>query len=161
MTKQFKAVCPKCGGQGTFGNYKHIDNGICYRCKGTGEVLVSEKTYKKQQEQLSKGPNVRIMIIPSSRSTYKDKAAIKELGFKFDREYGWIIWKWCDELDEQVKSELAALGNAARAKGMDGIFTSDQAAFADLAQTPQEMQQLIIKMMDQPELITHFEGYKF
>ena len=65
------------------------------------------------------------------------------------------------EIDEQVKSELAALGSAAREKGMDGIFTSDQAAFSDLAQTPQEMQKLIVKMINQPGLITHLEGYKY
>lgn len=35
--KTIKDQCPKCGGTGILTHYMHHDNGICYKCKGTGK----------------------------------------------------------------------------------------------------------------------------
>ena len=34
-------TCPKCFGKGEFPTLRHIDDGICYGCDGTGEIEVS------------------------------------------------------------------------------------------------------------------------
>lgn len=36
--------CSRCGGTGYFQEYRHIDNGICFRCKGNRfeEFVVEE-----------------------------------------------------------------------------------------------------------------------
>jgi len=31
-------TCPKCFGTGTINSYKHIQNGVCFECGGTGAV---------------------------------------------------------------------------------------------------------------------------
>lgn len=39
-------TCTKCGGKGIIDVYKHIDDGICYRCKGTGVVTANQNKAK-------------------------------------------------------------------------------------------------------------------
>lgn len=33
-------VCPRCLGNGYLGQYSHVQDGICFRCKGSGEIQV-------------------------------------------------------------------------------------------------------------------------
>lgn len=35
---QYMTPCPKCDGRRRLECYKHVDNGICYRCMGTGKI---------------------------------------------------------------------------------------------------------------------------
>jgi len=33
-----KTICPKCNGTGTIDHYRHVSNGDCFRCNGTGYI---------------------------------------------------------------------------------------------------------------------------
>lgn len=35
---QYPGNCPRCGGTGYIARYRHIQRGICFRCRGTGRV---------------------------------------------------------------------------------------------------------------------------
>ena len=35
-------TCPKCGGSGVIREFAHIDNGMCYRCLGTGTIEIND-----------------------------------------------------------------------------------------------------------------------
>lgn len=35
--------CNKCNGSGKLGHYSHIDEGVCFACKGSGEVVKNRK----------------------------------------------------------------------------------------------------------------------
>ena len=39
MAKQAQMIkCPKCDGNGYIGEYAMIQNGVCFKCSGTGQV---------------------------------------------------------------------------------------------------------------------------
>jgi hypothetical protein len=42
--------CPKCSGTGTLSCFMHIDNGVCFRCDGLGEVESLEKEEQDPSE---------------------------------------------------------------------------------------------------------------
>jgi len=46
---QYMTPCPKCGGRRRLECYKHVDDGICYECKGTGKIiaLTNIESFKK------------------------------------------------------------------------------------------------------------------
>jgi len=37
-TKRQLRTCPRCNGDGNISAYSHIENGICFRCKGEGKI---------------------------------------------------------------------------------------------------------------------------
>lgn len=58
-----KATCPKCAGTKTFPEYAHCNNGICFRCNGTGEVkALSALTIVRTTETTSNGTDVLTRI---------------------------------------------------------------------------------------------------
>lgn len=38
MSRTDKTPCPRCGGSGYIPRFKHVEGGICFRCKGEGIV---------------------------------------------------------------------------------------------------------------------------
>ena len=36
-----KTICPKCDGSGKLNHFRHVANGECFKCFGTGRVMVS------------------------------------------------------------------------------------------------------------------------
>jgi len=39
--------CSKCGGTGIRREYAHVDNGLCYKCDGSGKVNATKKQYEE------------------------------------------------------------------------------------------------------------------
>ena len=53
-----KEGCPRCGGKGFIPEYKHIDNGICFRCRNMSAEDVNlsnfhELATKQEQRRLA------------------------------------------------------------------------------------------------------------
>ena len=36
-------ICPRCSGKGIIDKYKHVENGVCFECSGSGKVTQEEK----------------------------------------------------------------------------------------------------------------------
>ena len=53
MSEKKEIVCPRCVGTKVFKSYLHVNQGICFRCKGEGKVLATEYEIKKIQERLA------------------------------------------------------------------------------------------------------------
>jgi hypothetical protein len=108
-------ICHKCNGSGYLEYYKHIADGICFTCKGTGLIEVrgtqpmpkpDPKAYyaeykRKQEEQRKKWELER-----QAREAEKAKAKrIKDLQFSIEfltnllREQG-------DTMDDEMKQRI-------------------------------------------------------
>jgi len=110
-----KDPCPRCGGSKVMTYYAHVDNGICFKCGGTGYFLkdvrvYSEKEYaaaQKAKERRAKKANEKLhkaqaewaqkhgfneqntTFIFLSGNTYDIKDELKAEGYKYDGEIGW------------------------------------------------------------------------
>ena len=39
ISKPVKVTCDRCNGSGKIPKYKHIENGICFKCRGVGSNI--------------------------------------------------------------------------------------------------------------------------
>lgn len=102
-----REVCPKCGGTGVLHCYKHIQNGVCFKCDGARYFVKSrklrtmeealkmqekylEKKRKEQEEYMAKRRQefiAKYETLTDMYVVYKDsyeiKDYLKELGYKF------------------------------------------------------------------------------
>ena len=46
-----KVTCGKCGGRGFLPVYSHVQDGVCFRCKGTGEQFIPRWTAPQIDER--------------------------------------------------------------------------------------------------------------
>lgn len=106
--------CSNCGGKGKIAEFSHIDDGMCYVCKGKGKFEYTQEEYKKMQAE--EAENKRIaeerrkeewanphflerqhktmqegVFIPLVWNTFKIKEELKSKGFKFSDVTGWYI----------------------------------------------------------------------
>jgi hypothetical protein len=104
-----REVCPKCGGTGVLPCYRHIQNGVCFKCEGARYFVKSrklrtmEEALKMQEKYLAKKEKERQEYLAKRREefiakyetltdmyvVYKDsyeiKDYLKELGYKFSK----------------------------------------------------------------------------
>ena len=61
--------CPRCSGKGFLEGYRHIENGICFECKGTGKVegeeiitpvIEERKMYWDNEKRIQKEQEVNL-----------------------------------------------------------------------------------------------------
>ena len=51
--KNIEITCPRCQGKRKFKSYKHVQAGVCFRCKGSGKVMISDWEEKQMQLKAS------------------------------------------------------------------------------------------------------------
>lgn len=37
--EEVKSICPRCGGTGYLPQYRHVENGICFKCRGAKTIV--------------------------------------------------------------------------------------------------------------------------
>lgn len=110
-TKYYKIThtcCPRCGGNGKLYEYRHIDEGVCYKCLGSGyfeqsetikvltDVYFDKLTQKRNEKLLEKAKKVNKTFLINhgfdedgngfaivGSNTLKIKDTLKEIGCKW------------------------------------------------------------------------------
>lgn len=144
--KKIKVECEFCGGKGFIERFAHVEDGVCYGCKGKGYHLITEEQAKRVEEERQQANKFEMVIVPASYNTYDDKDIIKELGFKFNRSYGWIMVIDVETIEE-AKEKHKEIGAKARAKGLRGTFMMNNAQIESI-ESPRHMQQVLRKNLD-------------
>ncbi len=88
--------CQKCNGLGTIAEYAHIDNGLCFQCKGTGIYKPLNKAQSANQALNQKVDDIlldwyqnndNVARLTQEQRGYASQAA-RELYAKYLSEYG-------------------------------------------------------------------------
>lgn len=58
QTSKPMTECPKCGGAGRISHFAHIESGACFRCGGTGTVVLRAKRAAKVVVAVVQAPTV-------------------------------------------------------------------------------------------------------
>lgn len=125
-----KETCAKCGGQGTISHYFHIDHGVCFQCRGAGffkkavrvytekELARMNKAKEQKREKAEKERHERqlkrqhewpvrngfdedgMTWIFVKGDTYAIKDALKDAGYKFNKQLGWHGAECLNDLPE-------------------------------------------------------------
>ena len=104
-------VCPKCNGLGRIGYYSYIDDGLCFKCGGTGIYITKWKEYTEEYQKIlderrlnkkkKASPEYNKKFLESNGfgedlntyvvigNTYEIKDQLKEHGAKFNPALGW------------------------------------------------------------------------
>jgi DnaJ-class molecular chaperone len=96
-----KHECPKCNGTGTIQAYKHINNGWCYGCGGTGLVDV-KKEQVLTQERVKNQKTVTINNEVCGVYPFGDMLRIAG-------EVGMVLIDW--SLAKEGKISIVTIGN--------------------------------------------------
>ena len=40
IAKKVRVICGRCSGSGNIPKFKHIENGICFKCRGRNEIIL-------------------------------------------------------------------------------------------------------------------------
>lgn len=86
-----KVTCSKCGGAGYINNFKHVEDGICFECYGSGWIEIDEekeqiKETKRTNKQFLKTKELRgfkntdILYIVAEENTILIKEQLKNNG---------------------------------------------------------------------------------
>lgn len=139
--KTIKIACEFCGGTGYIERFAHVEDGVCYGCKGKGYNMITPAQAEKLEEERQQANKFEMVIVPASYNTYNDKEVIKSLGFKFNPSYGWIMVIDVETMEE-AKEKHAEVGAEARAKGLHGTFMMNSAQIESI-ESPRHMQQVL------------------
>lgn len=66
------ATCRRCGGQGRIEHYRHVEGGVCFRCRGTGIEPGTHEPYVPAQA-VSLRPTIKVTVTentPEERLAY-------------------------------------------------------------------------------------------
>jgi hypothetical protein len=80
-------TCPKCQGKGILPNYKHVEDGICFLCYGSGSVTQEE--YESYQLEGIKADNRRakkMKAIENQRKQWEGDKKEKAIQRKAQKE---------------------------------------------------------------------------
>lgn len=146
--KNYELECTRCGGYGKVAS--EVDGGICYKCNGVGIIKVTKATYTREQNKTQRAKEsseywenaIRLVILPASENTFKDKGVIKSLGFKFNNAMGWNIEKMFDN-KAQAEEYTKQLGDKARNKGLHGVIATTKENANTMVNSPQDAQRVI------------------
>jgi hypothetical protein len=67
-------TCKKCGGKGSIDIFRHVDNGVCYACNGTGKV-VAKKIKADTTGKVLEGP---VALDPQTTPAVSFKVAFND-----------------------------------------------------------------------------------
>ena len=115
--------CQRCSGKGFLEGYRHIENGICFECKGTGKVegeeiitpvIEERKMYWDNEKRIQKE------LIDKIETEYKDFIKLKkrseeteyslaEYGVYFKNFKDWKIEYSCTLNKHKIKGVLQAV----------------------------------------------------
>jgi predicted nucleic acid-binding Zn-ribbon protein len=91
-------ICRKCAGKGTIPNYKHVEDGICFTCHGSGVEEVADDVTDTVKE------------IRETRAKEKeDRKAFEALYKPYEQEISrlshwmWYILRETKDIEEQLK----------------------------------------------------------
>lgn len=120
MMADCKIDCPRCGGKGEIPYYGHVDNGVCFYCRGAGKFYETVRAYtederakldaaaerkrikkeeelkanseKNKKEYMEKyGYGDGNIFIPAGFNTYEYKDILKNAGARYDASLGWFF----------------------------------------------------------------------
>lgn len=108
--KEIKIKCDNCNGTGYIPHYNHVENGICFKCMGSGFVIekqYSKEELKKKEQKANKKrfaslkelrgfKNTDILYLIEDENTYNKKDEIKKDG----AIWNWFFRKWVFENDD-------------------------------------------------------------
>lgn len=86
----YKIPCKNCKGHGTISNFKHVQDGICFKCSGSGFQNVSKSEYEsfKQFEEMQKQGKYIVFNNGKTELFQSEKKIIEQYGNFFSGEYG-------------------------------------------------------------------------
>lgn len=94
-------TCSRCNGNGNFAHMKHVDNGICYKCEGTG---VTPKTIKVGRNEEVLLVNKTTEIKPLIINKHNDDTALRNAYIRINEE------KKANRIEmERIKAETEKL----------------------------------------------------
>ncbi|PDY14184.1 hypothetical protein COO16_04275 [Bacillus pseudomycoides] len=87
----YTVKCSNCAGHGVIEKYQHVENGICFKCSGSGVMEVSENEYKEIQKQIElKKKGSYILFNNGEIEYYKlEKEIIEKYGNFYCGDYGY------------------------------------------------------------------------
>lgn len=71
-------VCPRCGGGGYIENYWKVDDGVCWKCGGTGEYYHERKEYTPEYAAKLEARRKALREKKEAEEKAKKEAAIKQ-----------------------------------------------------------------------------------
>jgi hypothetical protein len=93
----YQIPCQNCKGNGILPHYKHVENGICFECSGSGIQQVNELEYNEYKQEIERKKRGKyILFNKGSIEYYKtEKEIIKKYGNFFSDSYGLWAVKSC------------------------------------------------------------------
>ncbi|MEQ6355226.1 hypothetical protein ABNX05_11410 [Lysinibacillus sp. M3] len=104
-TVVIEETCARCSGNGNFAHMKHVDNGICYKCEGTG---VTPKTIKVSSNEEIELVNETVKIKPLVTKKVNDDEAMRNAMIRINEEKKAkrLEWERIREEDERLQREI-------------------------------------------------------
>jgi hypothetical protein len=91
--------CPKCGGDGILPFYGHVENGMCFKCMGSGE---GKQKFKVYTEEYSKALAEKRLDRNRKKALAQNPAWLEKEGFSPDGKT-WIVLGKTYEIKDQLK----------------------------------------------------------
>lgn len=71
-------TCPKCQGKGYISNYKHVEDGICFLCYGSGVITQEEYTaYENEGIRRDAARAKKLQVMNDQYEKAKAERAVK------------------------------------------------------------------------------------
>lgn len=88
----YQIPCQNCKGNGTIAHFKHVENGICFECSGSGVQQVNELEYNEYKQEIERKKQGKyILFNKGSIEYYKtEKEILNKYGSFFCDSYA----KW-------------------------------------------------------------------
>ncbi|KON87366.1 hypothetical protein AF332_11385 [Sporosarcina globispora] len=86
----YKIPCKNCKGHGVLNNFKHVQDGICFKCSGSGYQEASKEEYEnyKQFEEMQKQGKYIVFNNGKTELFQNEKKIFAQYGNFFTGEYG-------------------------------------------------------------------------
>jgi formate dehydrogenase maturation protein FdhE len=85
----FTIPCQYCKGQGFLPQFKHVENGVCFTCNGSGIQEVNQDVYENYQRRIEREKQGKYILFNNGKVEYynSEKQIEKLYGNFFSGEY--------------------------------------------------------------------------
>jgi hypothetical protein len=97
--KSFK--CGNCDGRGKLSHFSHVSEGVCFACKGSGRIAVSEKDWRSIKGMKAKSQALRDLLRAAAEAGDKEAfwAIVKTLTYSWEMAQAWMACKRLEDAD--------------------------------------------------------------